>query len=326
MKMQLHNALILASVLAMSTTAFAEETTLQSPETTTKLENVTPNMPAKKAGEADVDEVITNRKLRAETGSKSKYSFSAALSYNGGTVKSPGSDTRPNISSTAFTPVRPALAGNIGAKYKLSALQSLSADVGVRIYRPFHSDPKQNFRERTTVSDPSLTYQVVYKAAGIQNVSSVGVGYTTDSAYRDVGQIATASLSQTAIYDFGGSIWSIGLAGEIGYTAFDKGVDALDSSGEKVGPQQSDYQVALYPFAEVTISEKLNLRTVFRPWIFEHNRMAKLGEIARAPYTQSVGLGISVSRDIFLYPNVQFQPFAMSADKTNVALALNLNI
>lgn len=320
----LNSALAIASFFAMTAPAFAQ--TEQSAETTTKMENVKPNAPEKKAGEADVDEVITNRKLRAETGAKSKYSFSTALSYNGGTVKQPGSDTRPNIASTAFVSLRPALAGTLGGKYKISSLQSLSADVGVRIYRPFHSDPKQNFRERTTVADPSLTYQIVYQAAGIQNVSSATVQYTTDNDYKDVGQVGAAALSQTAIYDFGGSIWSMGLAGEVGYTAYNKGFAELDRSGDAVGPQQSDYQVALYPIAEVNISEKLNLRTVFRPMIFEHSRMSNFGEIKRAPYTQSVGVGISVTRDIYVYPNVQFAPVTFSWDRTNVGMSLNLNI
>jgi hypothetical protein len=325
MKMQLNALILAAGVLALSTPVHAEET--QSAESTTKMENVAPNAPEKKAGEADVDEVITNRKLRAETGSKSKYSFSTALSYNGGTIKNPGADVRPNISSSVFVPLQPALAGSLGGKYKISSLQSISADVGLKIYKPFHSDAKKNFRERTTVADPSLTYQVVYQAAGIQNVSSVSLGITTDSAYRDsVGQVGGLSLSQTAIYDFGGSIWSVGLAGEVGYTAYDKDKNELDSDGSPLGLSQSDYYVAAYPFAEVNISEKLNLRTVFRPWIFEHVRSESFGNIQRAPYTQSVGVGISVTRDIYLYPNVQFAPLNLQADRTNVGMSLNLNI
>ena len=325
MKMQLNGALILAGLLALSVQAQAQSET-QSAESTTTLENVAPNAPEKKAGEADVDEVITNRKLRAETGSKSKYSFSTALGYNGGTVNNPGSDVRPNISSTAFVPLKPALSGTIGAKYKISALQSISADVGVRIYKPFHSDPKQNFRERTTVADPSVSYQVVYQAAGIQNVTSVGVGVTTDSQYREIGQVGSIALSQTAIYDFGGSRWSVGLAGEVGYVAFDKDKNELDAGGTPLGQSQSDYYVAAYPFAEVNITEKLNLRTVFRPFIFEHSKAKNFGEIDRAPYTQSVGVGISVTRDIYLYPNVQFAPLNLQADRTNVGMSLNLNI
>lgn len=326
-KMQLNSALILASVFALSTQALAQESeTTQAAETTTKIENVTPNLVEKKPGEADTDEVITNRKLRAETGSKSKYSFSTTLSYSGGTIKDPGSDVRPNIASTAFVPLQPALGGSVGAKYRISALQSLSADVGVTIYKPFHSDSKRNFRQRTTVANPSLGYQVLYKTAGIQNVTSVGIGYTTDSEYREIGDFGGISLSQTAIYDFGGSAWSVGLAGTVGYTYYDKDKNALDAGGTPLGFSQTDYELGLYPFAEVTISEKLNIRTVFRPFIFQHSKMKNFGEIDRAPYTQSVGIGISVTRDMFLYPNVQFAPLNMSSDRTNVGMSLNLNI
>lgn len=325
MKMQLNAALILAGVLALSAQANAESE--QSAETKTKVENVTPNVPVKKEGEADVDEVITNRKLRAETGAKSKYSFSTALSYNGGTVNDPGSAVRPNISSSKYVPLRAALSGSLGGKYKISALQSISADIGVKIYKPFHKDDKVSFRDRTTVADPSLTYQVVYQTAGIQNVSTIGGSVTTDSDPRDsVGQVGSVSIGQTAIYDFGGSIWSVGLAGDITYTAFDKDKNALNKDGEQIGMSQGDYSVALYPFAEVNISDKLNLRTVFRPWIFEHARAKNFGEIDRAPYTQSVGVGISVTRDLYLYPNLQFAPLNFAWDRTNVALAVNLNI
>jgi hypothetical protein len=337
MKMQLHSAMILASVLAVSTTAFAAETTPQSTETTTKMENVAPNLPEKKAGESDVDEVITNRKLRAETGSKSKYSFSTTLQYLGGTVKSPGSEERPNIASVTYVADKPQLGGSIGAKYKISALQSLSADVGVLIYKPFHTDSKKNFRERTTVADPGITYQVVYQAAGIQNVSAVNISYITDSETRtEVGQTGSIGFSQTAIYDFGGSSWSVGLAADVGYSAFDKDKNTMIPQDPKkdgtpvpdkaLGDSQSDYQIALYPFAEVNISEKLNLRTVFRPFSFNHKRSQAFGDIARNPYTQSVGIGISVTRDIYLYPNIQFAPLNLSADRTNVGLSLNLNI
>lgn len=326
MKMQLNSALILASVLALSTQAHAQSET-QSAETKAKMENVTPNQPAKKPGEADVDDVITNRKLRAETGSKSKYSFSTALSYNGGTINNPGSASRPNIASTVYVPLRAALSGTIGGKYKISSLQSLSADVGIKIYKPFHKDDKVSFKDRTTVADPSLTYQVVYQAAGIQNVSSITGTVTTDSDVKDqTGQLGTVAFSQTAIYDFGGSAWSVGLAGEAGYNAFNKDKYDVLADGSRMGEQQSDYYLALYPFAEVNISDKLNLRTVFRPWIFEHVRSESFGNIGRAPYTQSIGLGISVSRDLYLYPNVQFAPLNLQADRTNVGLSVNLNI
>jgi hypothetical protein len=319
MKAQLTKSLVLAGLLAVSTSAFAETTETPAAETTTKIEDVTPNAPVKKEGEADVDEVITNRKLRAETGSKNLYSFSAALGYNGGTINNPMSDVRPNISSAVFDPAQPALSGSIGGKYKISALQSLSVDVGVLVRKPFHGDDKKNFRERTTVSNPSLTYQVVYQAAGIQNVTSVSGTWTTDEAYRAIGDVGTIGFGQTAIYDFGGSKFSAGLAFDASYTAFDNNDEALREA-------QSDYQFGFYPFAELVLNDTLNLRTVFRPFTFQHVRAEPFGNVVRNVNTQSFGLGISVTRDIYLYPNIQFVLEDARAERTNVALSANINI
>jgi hypothetical protein len=165
------------------------------------------------------------------------------------------SDVRPNIASAVFDPAQPALSGSIGGKYKISALQSLSVDVGVLVRKPFHGDDKKTFRERTTVSNPSLTYQVVYQAAGIQNVTAVSGTWTTDEAYRAIGDLGTIGFGQTAIYDFGGSKFSAGLAFDASYTVFDKNDEALRGD-------QSDYQFGFYPFAELVLNDTLNLRTV----------------------------------------------------------------
>jgi hypothetical protein len=319
MTVQLTKTLVFAGLLAVSTSAFAETTETQAAETTTKIEEVMPNAPVKKEGEASVDEVITNRKLRAETGSKNLYSFSAALGYNGGTVNNPMSDVRPDISSTVFDPAQPALSGSIGGKYKISELQTLSLDVGVLIRKPFHTDATKSFRERSTVSNPSLTYQVVYQAAGIQNVTQVYGALTTDEAYRAIGDFGTIGFGQTAIYDFGGSKFSAGLAFDASYTAFDKNEEELRSS-------QSDFQFGFYPFAELVLNDSLNLRTVFRPFTFRHVRAEAFGNVVRDVNTQSFGLGISVTRDIYLYPNIQFVLEDVRAERTNVALSANINI
>lgn len=319
MKAPLTKYLVLAGLLAVSTSAFAETTETPAAETATKIEDVTPNAPVKKEGEADVDEVITNRKLRAETGSKNLFSFSAAVGYSGGTINNPMSDVRPNISSAVFDPAQPALSGSLGGKYRLSGLQTLSLDVGVLVRKPFHGDDKKSFSDRTTVSNPSLTYQTVYQAAGIQNVTSVSGTWTTDEAFREIGDLATIGFGQTAIYDFGGSKFSAGLAFDFSYTIFDKDDLALRES-------QSDYQFGVYPFAELVLNDSLNLRTVFRPFTYQHVRSEPFGNVVRNVNTQSFGIGISVTRDIFLYPNIQFVLEDIRSERTNVALSANINI
>lgn len=317
MKVQFTKSLVLAGLLAVSTSAFAETTETQAAETTTKIEEVMPNTPVKKEGEADVDEVITNRKLRAETGSKKKYSFSSAISYNGGTIDNPLADVRPNITAGAGTQITPRLSGSVGLNYKLSALQSLSASVGVGVDKPFHSDKDKSFGERTSVSNPSVGYSIMYKAADIQNVSSVGLSAFTTDYLRTNGYVAGLDLSQTAIYDFGGSNVSVGLSLSASASAFDKDGADLD---------QGDFSVGAYPFFEYVFNDKLNFRTLVG-FMADHARTESdmFTWIPNKVY-QSAGLGISVTRDIYLYPNVQFIPEDIRSDRTNVGLSANINL
>ncbi len=127
------------------------------------------------------------------------------------------------------------------------------------------------------------------------------------------------------IYDFGGSKFSAGLLVGVSASTFNK---TKDSNGRSLLARQGDYDVGAYPFAEYVINDTLNLRTIAGMWTYEHDRSK-----ADQPWTftknkiyQSVGLGISVTRDIYLYPNVQFLPENIRADATNVAISTNINL
>lgn len=309
-------ALVVACAVLTAGTSYAQESS-QTAETSAKAEDLKGNEVEKKEGEPDADEVITNRKLRAETGAKKKYSFSSAISYNGGTIDNPFADVRPNITAGAGTQIMPRLSGSLGMNYRLSALQSLSASVGVGVDKPFHSDSQKSFGERTSVSNPGVGYSVMYKAAGIQNVSSVGLTAFTTDYLRTNGYVAGLDFSQTAIYDFGGSNFSVGLSLAASASAFDKDGPDLD---------QGDFAVGAYPFFEYVINDKLNFRTLVG-FGADHSRYE--GDfftwIPNKVY-QSAGLGISVTRDIYLYPNVQFIPEDVRSDRTNVGISANINL
>src|SRR5690606_25493408 len=91
---------LMASSIAFTAMA-QEEQNEQQGKTAIKAEELAPKNEVK--GD-DIDQEITNRKLRAETGSKSKYSISTDWTYNGGTIKDPGSDVRPNVRAASSTP------------------------------------------------------------------------------------------------------------------------------------------------------------------------------------------------------------------------------
>lgn len=298
-------------------------------ETGVKLDSVKPNDATPKTGEADVDEVITNRKLRAETGSKNKYSFSAALSYSGGTIKKPASELRPNITGSLGTQQDVKLSGTLGGKYKISSLQSISADIGVGIDKPFHSDDK-SFGERSYADNPGLTYQVVYKTAGIQNVTQFGANAYTSDFTRAMGYMAGLNFSQIAVYDFGGSNFSLGANFALGSNYFDKDKSSTALyQGQSIlrGPQQGDYSAGIYPFAEYVINDRFNVRTISGIWVYDHSRaQSDFWTWEKNKIYQSVGVGISITRDIYLYPNVQFMPENIKDERTNVAINANINL
>lgn len=318
----------LVAVLSMANAWAEESNTTAKPakggETGVKIEDVKPKDAAVKTGEADVDEVITNRKLRAETGSKKKYSLSAALSYSGGSIEKPLAENRPNIRGALGTQTVAAMGGSVGAKYKLSNLQSLSLDFGVGVAKPFHSDDR-SFSERSYIDNPGVSYSVMYKAAGIQNVSSLGVtAYTRDDLV-ETGYQGNVGFQQVMIYDFGGSKFSAGLLFGVSASTFNK---TKDKNGRSLLSQQGDYDVGAYPFAEYVINDTFNLRTIAGMWTYEHDRgnADKPWTFTKNKIYQSVGLGISITRDIYLYPNVQFLPENIRADATNVAISTNINL
>lgn len=309
--------MLAATLLTGVTTlpAFAQEAENQSKQ---KIEDLKPKN-QNPSGE-DIDETITNKKLRAETGSKSKWSVSTALNYAGGSIEKPLAEDRPNIANSASTTAKASLQGDIGIKRNLSAAQSLSLSVGVRWIAPLTAgSPKDYKGDRADASNPSLNYQYLYKFAGIQSALVLGPTLITNSDWRKSGYLASFGASQAMIYEFGQSGLSTGLYVAGSLTGFDK--DNAD-----VRPDQSDYSLGLDPFVEYQLNDKINLRTVFNTWNYDHYRGVESTSFRHNAWTQSIGLGVAITRDIFLYPNVQFTPEHIRADKTNVALNTNINI
>lgn len=265
-----------------------------------------------------VDEVLTNANLRAYSGSKSRWSVSNSITYNGGTVANPFGEGRPNIANASAISIDTDINDQIGVKYNLTALNSLLIGVGMRKMAPFTgSGPSASFKEQggkdIDLYDPSLTYQHVYKLAGIQAVAQLGyVQFTRQDIHSaDGGNLDRAlSFDQENIYEIGR--WSIG--GSLGF-----------GGNLPTDPTQdySQYQFWFDPYVEFRLNDTFNLRTVANSWSYEYYSVTK---IVHDTYTQSVGVGWSVSRDTFLYPNVQFLPGQMAWANTNVGATATVNL
>lgn len=288
----------IATLLALSFNVWAEDTS-SSGQTTLKIEDAAGQ---KNKVDGNLDEEITNAKLRAETGSKSKWSGSFTANYNGGSLQKPMSKDRPNPTRDPITP-KTALQGDMGIRYRIDKNQSVKVGTGYSLERPFHE------AKRGQINNPQVAYNMAGKFGGVQSSLDGLVSFSTNSDEVEIGQRGLVDVSETLIYDFGGSRLSVGFAAEVSYTDYSKRDAIVRPKGQKAAPAeafQEDYSIAGYPFAEYAISDAIQLRTVFRPWIFSHSRAAESWTFNRRPWTQSFGVGWAVTRDIYLYPNFQW--------------------
>ena len=167
------------------------------------------------------------------------------------------------------------------------------------------------------VSNPYLSYTHMNKFFGVQTIMSAGITQYTADNLVDYGYQNSVDLSVNTMYNFGGSAFSIGVLGVYSKYFFNKDDEDLQAA-------QNDVVWGFLPQAEYVINDTFNLRTIVRSNWYQNSKADQ--EFSQRPITQSVGLGISVNRDIFLYPNLQFVVENAQASNTNIGLSANINM
>jgi hypothetical protein len=277
----------------------------------------------------DIDTEITNAKLRAESGSKSKWSIKTDINYNGGSLNALFGPSRPNYAGISSQDNSTSIAGTIGVAYRLTTRDSVRSGTGVLILTPFQDTIQDlgNSRDqrKTDVSNPYLEYARSMKIGGWQNIFDTSYTQITQSAYTNAHYVGTYDINHTALYKIASTEWELGGNLDFNYTFFNNDKEVTDTlSNSQEG--RSDYTLALYPYAEYSFNERYSFRMVFRFLTFDHYRIDPPDTYYRELYTQSVGVGIAVTRDVYLYPNIQFAPEHLSSERTNVGLSTTINI
>lgn len=330
--------LILLTVLMGGMVNAAEETQKTDASNNTSSAKIS-DMQKSEEKQKDIDDEITNARQRAALGSKSKFSFKSALNYNGGSVNKPADKIRPAYRAANNVEVLTSIAGTIGMNYRMTESDSLSFNTGLLVRNPFHgrstksefNDPRKGKENKVVqkyeVSDPSLAWSRAYKAGSLQMVTSSDFTYSTNSdSVNTFKQVGSLSLSQTIIGEVG---TSLSLGASIGVdTYFHRA--KLDADVAAKGYQQELLTFGIYPFLEYAFNDTFQFRTVFGYFANTYYKDVPGGQDkgrveADTPY-QSMGLGIVVTRDIYLYPNIQFTPLDIRGDRTNVALSTNINL
>lgn len=272
----------------------------------------------------EADQLITNRRLRADAGSLSLWSVSSSFNYQGGSLADPTDPKRPNIVRGADALTLQNLTGDVGVRYRMTKLLSVTGSTGVFMTTPFHSsidtdDPKlkRNFdqnHQKITVNDPQAKLTYVNKITFFQSVTQARLTLITNNQQKLDGYRWSYYFSENLMHNVSGTRFSYGTNIAAQFYSFSRKNDAL-----------TDSVIGFYPALEYEFTDKLNFRTAFGTWVYQHIRSEETWTYEKRKVYQSVGLGITLTRDIFLYPNIQYIPSDIRADRTNIALSTNIN-
>lgn len=255
----------------------------------------------------DIDEEITNARLRASTGAKSLFSFQSQFNYNGSSINSPLAETRPQLSPGTVENDPAKLTGAMSLKYRATDHDNLNVGIGAGWLTPTYDGQKGQ------VEDPYATYGRLFRVGDVQNVLNIGVTkYTAQSSVNHKLNYES-DIDHTFLTNVGKTKLQLGM--NIAWTR--------EFYTDSVGGQQDT--LAAFPFGEYSLTDALALRTVYRGLTYYNTQDAQ-GTFTHDASTQSLGVGISVTRDLYLYPNVQWVWDDVRSDKTNVALSANINL
>jgi len=284
-------------------------------------------------GADQIDNLITNKNLRALSGSTSRWSIASQFNYNGGNLQSPLAEDRPNIADASGTTTKADLDGALWVKYNLDLNNSLMAGFGIRWIAPLAKGGPTNYDGTTfDAINPEIQYQRIYKFLGVQAVLQASLMQWTQADQTAHGYGQQLNVDQENMYEFGETGLSIGASTWAQYQLFNKtGSFGNPTNSDDFIPDlaaiQSVYAINISPILEFEITEKIIFRTVLGLWQYEHYRSENSAfNFSRDKVYQSVGVGFSVTRDIFLNPNIQFLPDDIRDTATNVGLGATINM
>lgn len=276
----------------------------------------------------NADDIIHNDKLRAETGSTSTWSVATSLVYNGSRVSRPFADLRPNLSEANGVTDVASIDGGINIKYNINARDSIFVGETVRWITPLSSldrVPSDYRGQKFDSYNPMINYQRIYKLGQADSYFQIGPTIYTQSDYSSIGYLWNMWLYNANAYQIGRSRYTVGLETNVINSWFRKpqAYPEFGMSVHDTKERSTDWLLSATPYLEVEIADSLSFRTACMWFSVEHTLLNKW-VIDRA--IQSVGFGFSVTRDIYINPEIQFVPDQLRLKDTAFALISNINI
>lgn len=303
---------LLAMTLLISTTFVLAETNTSTPPVPTMevLNKDTPEVLSNKKFEETKE--ITDAKLKADSGSLSKYSLKFSLSYYGPTLNDLSSKDQPNPDGTVGT-YETSLGGSFGARYRIDSKSSISAGTGVKAIYPLHGF------ERFELNNPYISYDMLTKFSGIQMRNSPGISYITVRNYKLIGEFGSLNYDFSMVYDLLPSNFSVSFDSSIGYYLYKRPYRTSDRKAAR-------YNLAFFPGAKYKFTDKFNINTSLSLNYYNARSRSSHLDLQSRTISQRIGLGYAFTRDVYISPYLNFFPNNIAAKATTINLSASFSL
>lgn len=303
------NAQTSSTTLSTTTPATATTSEVAVQESTTKIGEVLKNK------KFDDDKDITDSKLKADSGSLSRYSLKFSLSYFGPPVGDLSNEMQPNPDGSVGT-YETALGGSIGFRYRFDAKSALSLGTGVNAVTPIQGV------KRYDVKNPFLSYDRNARLGEVQMRNSFGVTAVTNPAFRDIGEYAGLNYDNSLVYNIGTSGFAVGLDTSLSYYLFERGIKENSKKEAAAGR----YSLGFYPQVKYNFTDKFNTYTSLAINFNNPRGTEDHTVLWNRTLSQRLGFGYAFSRDIYFAPYFNFYPKSFTADSTTVNFSTTFSI
>lgn len=261
---------------------------------------------------------ITDAKIRADSGSLSKYSAKFSLSYYGPTMNDISQKMQPNPDNSN-APKETAISGSISTRYRLDPKTTISIGTGVKAVSPMYGT------NRYDINDPYLSYDFTGKIGDVQMRNSPGFSYVTTPNYRNTGEESAVKWDQSLAYQIKGSRFFATFDTNLGYYFYSRGYKP--GSTRKGGDgAAARYTAAIYPGFKFRYSDKISFSTSIAISEWNPRSEESSAVLWRSSTTQRLAMGWAITRDIYLQPYLDIYPQALAIDTTTMNLSTVFSI
>lgn len=243
----------------------------------------------------EISDVITDKKLQADEGSRSKYSVKFGLSYSGPGIGDLNNKNQPNPDGVIGN-YKTKLTGSMGARYRIDSVTAVNLGTGLSTNYPLHGG------KTTDTNNPYFSFDRSSRFGDLQMRNIMNLSAITNPEYVKVGEVAGIGYELNLVHKLGDSRFAAGLDSKIDYYVYDRSYHPNTDRGS------AQAYLSFYPNLKYEISDKLNVNTSFAIQYYNPRELKGKLMLRNRTITERIGLGYSFRRDVYFSPYITVYP------------------